>query len=164
VSEKHLFLLRHAKSSWDDPELADHDRPLAPRGQKASKAMGKYMRTEGIAPDLILCSSALRAQQTLELIALGDDDAKVLIEPELYGASASDLLERLRQLPDETTSAMLIGHNPAIQDLAHIDGKYPTGALAVFSFDGPWSELAPGEAELVSFVTPKTLKQSSSDG
>jgi phosphohistidine phosphatase len=120
--------------------------------------MGKYLRGEGIAPDLVLCSSARRARETLELVEL---DAETLIEPELYGASANDLLERLRRLPDETSSAMLIGHNPAIQDLAHIEGKYPTGALAVFSFDGSWSELDPETAELVSFVTPKTLKQSS---
>jgi phosphohistidine phosphatase len=157
VSERRLYLLRHTKSSWDDPELADHDRPLAPRGQKASKTMGKYLRGEGIAPDLVLCSSARRAQETLERIEL--DSADTLIEPELYGASASDLLERLRRLPDETTSAMLIGHNPAMQDLAGIEGKYPTGALATFSFDGPWGELDLRTAELISFVTPKALER-----
>jgi phosphohistidine phosphatase len=154
--QRRLYLLRHAKSSWDDPQLADHDRPLAPRGRRASKAMAEHLQSEQIAPEVVLCSTARRAQETLERINL--TDAEILIEPELYGASATDLLERLRNLPDTTSSAMLIGHNPAMQDLAGIEGKYPTGALVTFSFEGPWSALEPAEAELVSFVTPKSLK------
>jgi phosphohistidine phosphatase len=171
-AEKCLFLLRHAKSSWDDPELADHDRPLAPRGRRAAKAMAEHLRRERIAPSVVLCSSARRAQETLERIApaLGDD-ASVLIEPGLYPASASSLLERLRQLPEGTGSALLVGHNPAVQELAltlagggprraAMERKYPTAALATLGFEGSWSELDAGAAELVDFVTPKALKQS----
>jgi phosphohistidine phosphatase len=166
---KRLFLLRHAKSSWDDPELDDHDRPLAPRGRRAAKRMAEYLREEGVAPEVVLCSSARRAQETLERISPAlDDGARVLIEPELYGASASELLERLRRLPEGTGSAMLVGHNPAVQDLAlslagsgsgraAIEGKYPTAALATLGFEGSWSELGAGAAELVGFVTPKAL-------
>jgi phosphohistidine phosphatase len=171
-TQKRLFLFRHAKSSWDDPGLADHDRPLAPRGRRAAKSMVKHLRREGVAPEIVLCSSARRAQETLEGIApaLGDN-VTVLIEPELYGASASGLLERLRRLPEDTGSAMLVGHNPAMQELAlnlagagsgraAIEGKYPTAALATLSFEGSWTELGVGAAELVDFVTPKALKRS----
>ena len=170
-SQKRVLLLRHAKSSWDDPALADHDRPLAPRGRRAAKAMAKYLRRERVVPAVVLCSSACRAQETLAGIspALGDE-AEVLIEPELYSASATQLLERLRRLPDTTSSVMLVGHNPAVQDLALtlvgsgsgqtlLEEKYPTAALAALGFAGSWRELDEGGAELVDFVTPKALKQ-----
>jgi phosphohistidine phosphatase len=170
-AEKRLFLLRHAKSSWDDPGLADRERPLAPRGRRAAKAMGDHLRRKRIAPAVVLCSPARRAQETLERIApsLGDD-ATVLIEPELYSASAGDLLERLRRLPDTTGSALLVGHNPAVQDLAltlagggprraAMERKYPTAGLATLTFEASWSELDAGMADLVDFVTPKRLKQ-----
>ena len=112
---KRLLLLRHAKSSWDDPALADYDRPLAARGRKAAKLIGAYLRREQIRISLVLRSSARRARETLDLVAASGD---IQIEPELYGASADQLLERLRRVPDEVDAVMLIGHNPAIQDLA----------------------------------------------
>ncbi len=128
------------------------------------------MRRERVAPEVVLCSSARRAQETLERMSLALGDASVVIEAELYPAPASGLLERLRRLPEETGSAMLVGHNPAMQELAlslagpgsgraAIEGKYPTGALAALSFEGSWRELDVGSAELVSFVTPRALKQ-----
>jgi phosphohistidine phosphatase len=171
VTEKRLFLLRHAKSSWDDPQLADHDRPLAARGRRAAKAMAEHMRRERVTPEVVLCSSAVRAQETLERMSSALDEARVMIEAELYPGSPGQLLERLRRLPEPTASVMLVGHNPAIQELAlslvgpgsgraAIEGKYPTGALAALSFEGSWSELDVGAAELVGFVTPKALKQS----
>jgi phosphohistidine phosphatase len=168
-TQKRLFILRHAKSSWDDPELADHDRPLAPRGRRAATAIGEHMRRERLIPALVHCSSATRARETLERIApaLGDDTT-ILIEPELYSASAGDLLERLRRLPAMTASALLIGHNPAVQELAlmlaagdprraALEGKYPTAGLAVLGFEADWSDLDVGAADLVDFVTPKAL-------
>jgi phosphohistidine phosphatase len=160
---KRLFLLRHAKSSWDDPALADHDRPLAPRGRKAGKLIGMHLRDNRIELSLVLCSSARRARETLELARPAGD---VLIERELYGASAQQLLERLRKVPDEHEAVMLIGHNPAIEDLAVslagpgaqlIGDKFPTGALATLSFNGRWSELAPAAVELESLVRPREL-------
>lgn len=161
--ERRLLLLRHAKSSWDDPALADFDRPLAPRGRGAAKLIGAYLRDERIRVQLVLCSSARRALQTLELVA---PSGEARIERELYGASASQLLERLRRVPDDAEAVMLIGHNPAIQDLAIgltagagdvLRDKFPTGALATVSFAGPWRALALGHGELVGFVRPREL-------
>jgi phosphohistidine phosphatase len=157
---KHLYLLRHAKSSWDDPALADHDRPLAPRGRRAGTLIGKHLREGQIEPSLVLCSSARRARETLELVRPTGD---VLIERELYGASSDELLDRIRQVPDKHGAVMLIGHNPAIEDLAAglagspVEDKFPTGALATLGFTGPWRALAPGGAELESFVRPREL-------
>jgi phosphohistidine phosphatase len=166
---KTLYLLRHAKSSWDDPEPPDHERPLAPRGRRAAKKLVRYLGREGIAPEVVLCSSARRARETLEGIrpALGDE-VEVQVEPEIYGAGPDDLLERLRAIPDPVQSAMLIGHNPAIQalalslaasgeDLERIEHKYPTGALATLTLRSSWPEVGPGTAELVGFVGPKDL-------
>jgi phosphohistidine phosphatase len=166
---KRIYVLRHAKSSWDDPSLADHDRPLADRGRRATKLLAEHLRRAGIVPELVLSSSARRTQETLDGIApaLGDDPT-ALIEPQLYLASAGDLLLRLRAIPDAVDSVMVIGHNPGIQAFAEClagDGealdqvrrKYPTGALATLEFPGSWRELEPGAAKLVEFVTPKGL-------
>ena len=161
--QKRLLLLRHAKSSWDDPTLADHDRPLAPRGREASKLIGAHLHREGIGASLILCSSARRARETLDLIGAAGE---VQIEPGLYDASAHELLDCLRRLPDEIEATMLIGHNPAIQELAstlagdpsELARKYPTAALATLTFTGPWRALQPGRAELEAFITPRELR------
>jgi phosphohistidine phosphatase len=166
---KRLYLLRHAKSSWDDPALADSDRPLAPRGRRAAKVMADHLRRKGISPGLVLCSPSKRTRQTLKRVApsLGKT-SDVQIEPALYAASATTLLEELHQVPDAVNSVMLIGHNPGIQDLvlslvrpdaesARVRSKFPTAALATLKHDGTWGELVPGSAELVSFVTPKEL-------
>lgn len=166
---RRLYLLRHAKSSWDDPALADHDRPLAPRGRHAARQMAGHLRSKGIAPALVLCSSAVRTRETLQAIeaALGDQ-ADVLFEAELFGAPQRQLLDRLRRLPDSVDSAMLIGHNPGVQDLAltlarsspeleTLELKFPTGALATLAFEGSWPQLARA-AELEAFVRPKDLR------
>jgi len=151
-----LYLLRHAKSSWKDASLDDHDRPLAPRGKRASKAIGRYLRDHDIEPELVLCSSAKRARQTLERLGPAGVDAR--IEPELYGAGALDLLSRLHQVPEGVASAMLIGHNPGMQQLAFnlagLDDKFPTAALATFEVDR-WSTLE--TAELIDYVRPRDL-------
>jgi phosphohistidine phosphatase len=100
---RRLFLFRHAKSSWKDPGQADHDRPLAGRGRRAAKAVAGHMREERIEPELVLCSTARRARETLERIEPALGVADVRFEPALYGASAGALLERLHDVP--TTSA-----------------------------------------------------------
>jgi phosphohistidine phosphatase len=156
---KHLYLLRHAKSSWKHPELPDHDRPLAGRGRRAAKAMAKHIRAEGIAPELVLCSTARRARDTLERIepALGRRSVKV--ERELYGAGVRQLLDRVRRVPSSVESVLLIGHNPGMQDLAAaltgFDGKFPTAALATIALPA-WDELE--DAELVAFTKPRDLE------
>jgi phosphohistidine phosphatase len=168
---KRLYLLRHAKSSWDDPELSDHDRPLAKRGRRASKLIAEHLGRERIRPALILCSSARRTRETLDRIAPAmGAKREVRIERELYRADAMDLLGLLRGLPDDVGSVMLIGHNPAIQDLGlalagrgpvvgMMQEKFPTGALATLEFDGPWRELAPGAGSAVAFIKPRELEQ-----
>ena len=166
---KQLFLLRHAKSSWGDPELADHDRPLAPRGRRAAKLIAKHLRRQGIVPELVLCSPAARTRETLDLIApaLGEG-VPVQIEDQLYAASEQMLLERVRAVEDGIESLLLIGHNPGLEQLAlllagsgekvaALARKDPTGALVTLEFSGPWPELGEGSAELTAFVTPKQL-------
>ena len=161
---KCLLLLRHAKSSWDDPALADHDRPLAPRGRRAAQLIGEHLRRERVPVSLVICSSALRARETLELVG---PPGEVRIEPQLYGASAEQLLKRVRQLPEKVDTVMLVGHNPGIQELAvRLAGedaglagqKFPTGALSTLTFAGPWRGLEAGGAQLAGFARPRELE------
>jgi phosphohistidine phosphatase len=120
-------------------------------------------------PDLVLCSPAKRAHETLEGIvpALGEAP-EVIVDAELYGAGAEHLLARLRHIAGDVQSAMLVGHNPAIHDLAlelavagpeldRLSRKFPTGALATLGFEDAWAELGPGGAELTAFVRPRDL-------
>jgi len=166
-----LILLRHLKSSWDLPGLPDHDRPLAPRGRRAGRRIRRDIQDERIAPRLVLCSSAVRAVQTWKAIRSGvPDGRRVRIEPGLYGASADSLLERLRGVPDDVDTALLIAHNPGIGDLAlgltstgdthaleRMQAKYPTGGLATLTFEGSWADLGWDGARLVRFVVPRGL-------
>jgi phosphohistidine phosphatase len=168
---KRLWLLRHAKSSWDDPDLPDPDRPLAPRGRQAAELLAAHLAASDVRPGVVLCSSSLRTRQTLAAIlsALGDA-LEIRIERELYGAGAAQLLERLRRLPSRASSAMLIGHNPGIQDLAlalaaegpalaGLREKYPTGALAGLEIEaGRWRDVDNGTATAATLVTPRSLK------
>jgi phosphohistidine phosphatase len=165
---KRLYLLRHAKSSWKDTSLPDHDRPLAGRGRRAAKAMARHLRGRGIEPDLVLCSSAQRARETLERIEPALGGADVRVEDDLYGAGAPDLLARLRSVPEGVESVMLIGHNPALQDLAldlarpsstadELAAKYPTAALATLELSS-WHELGHGAAALTALVRPRDLE------
>jgi phosphohistidine phosphatase len=163
MASRQLVLLRHAKSSWDDAQLDDQDRPLAPRGRRAATKVGKYLRREGIEPDLVLCSSAARARQTFELLQLGPK-AEVLFEDGLYGASAGALLARLRKVRDSAGSVIVIGHNPGIEDLAvtlvgggeGLAEKFPTAALADLRVPiVAWGELRPDIARLHVFIIPK---------
>jgi phosphohistidine phosphatase len=164
---KILHLLRHAKSSWKDSTLADADRPLAPRGRRAAQAIAEHCRRERVAPDLVLCSSSQRTRETLDLVAPGlPADVAVVVDDGLYAADADDLLQRLKDLSDRVSSVMLIGHNPAIQELTltlagrgsllePVRAKFPTGALATLAIDAQrWEELRAGDAELLAFVTP----------
>ena len=167
-----LYLLRHAKSSWDDPRLPDHERPLSERGQRAAGQIALHLERNAIRPALVLCSSARRTRETLAAIrvALGEN-ADVVVEDELYGADAGQLVVRLRRCPPEAPSVMVIAHNPGLEDVAqHLAGdgderalrqlrtKFPTGALATLDIgEHPWADLAPGQAYLVSLVTPREL-------
>lgn len=161
---KRLVLLRHAKSSWDDPQLDDHDRPLNPRGERAAARVGRCLRDQGIAPDLVLCSSSLRTRQTLQLLQL-DPTVQAVIERGLYGAAAGELLDRLRYIDDAVTSVLVVAHNPGIQELAitltdDLEGlaSFPTAALADLRIPiSAWAELRPGIATVAGFTSPREL-------
>jgi phosphohistidine phosphatase len=167
---RRLHLLRHAKSSWDDASLRDRDRPLAPRGRKATKRIARWARKHDVRPQLVVSSSAVRARETLAGVLPGLGEPEVWTEVGLYAASADTLLERVRALPDEAEEAMLVGHNPGLADLLLVlaapgelreraEAKVPTGALATLEADiASWPELEPGRARLVSFVVPRELK------
>jgi phosphohistidine phosphatase len=167
-----IYLMRHAKSSWDDPSLADKERPLAPRGRRAGEVMCDYLRLADVEPDLVVCSPSLRTRQTLERVrpAIGSE-AEVTIEPLLYHGGVPDLTERLRRLPDEVGKVLLVGHNPSLQGLAiglsgggdrealrRIREKFPTAGFAILVFDREhWADLGPGACALHSFVVPRDL-------
>jgi phosphohistidine phosphatase len=164
-----LHLLRHAKSSWDPPQLEDGDRPLAPRGERAARKLARHLAALRVAPDLVLCSSALRARQTLQLIGPAlPRTADVLIEDGLYGAAGRDLLDRLRRVGAGAVEVMLVGHNPGIHDLALTLGgntapesmiaRFPTGALVSLRPRATaWEQLQPGSAEITRIVLPRDL-------
>jgi phosphohistidine phosphatase len=167
-----LHLLRHAKSSWDSPTLHDHDRPLAPRGIRACAQISKYVREQGIAPGLILCSTAARTRETLA----GVEEAFVVtprteFRAGIYEASRKALLSIVRGIPTEVDSAMLIGHQPGIGALAldlagsgdrlgDLASKFPTAALATLESGGDWADLETDCSRLTGFVKPKELPPS----
>ena len=174
---KLLYVLRHAKSSWDDPLLTDHDRPLSPRGRKAVRLLAEHVRAVDLDPALVLCSTARRTQETLHGVL---DGHPALIERELYGATWRQLIERIKAVSPQTPSVMVIGHNPAVQmlvlklaaepgssplhdapdsPLAQIERKFPTGALATLELDGTWGDFSQGRARLVDYVTPRQLER-----
>jgi phosphohistidine phosphatase len=166
---RHLVLLRHAKSSWDDPTLVDHDRPLAPRGENALPRMCDHLASGAHRPQVVLCSSARRTVATLEGIRPAlPDDVRVEVDHSLYHADGRELLDRLHGLDEGTTCAMMVGHNPSLQDLAllladtgdsdlrqQLATKLPTGAIVALSFDGAWAELGTGEARLDDLFLPR---------
>lgn len=167
-----LSLLRHAKSNWDDAALEDFERPLAKRGENAAPRIGAYMAEHGLAPQLILCSPAVRARQTLDLmlphLAGGPT---VVYEDNFYLAAPSVLLARLRRVDAKLDHVMIVGHDPGMQALAvdlsgegepemlqAVARKFPTAALAVIRFKArAWAKAGPGSGRLELFMTPKML-------
>jgi phosphohistidine phosphatase len=167
-----LALLRHAKSSWSDATALDRDRPLAARGLADAPLMGKAMAERGIDPELVLCSSARRTRDTLNLVLPELRVApKVVYEDALYHASAEQMLEMLRAVAPGANRVMLVGHNPEIHSLAldlvgsgaknfldRLRTKYPTAGLAVINFEsGLWKSVTVNSGTLSLFLTPKDL-------
>jgi len=166
-----LYLFRHAKSAWDDPSLADFDRPLAPRGERAAPGMAVYMKAQGLQPDLVLCSAARRTRDTWALMAGMLGQPRTIYLDEIYEAEPSALATAIRRVPADAGRLMLIGHNPGLQDLAlgliaagdragrkTLSEKFPTAALAVIDFDiETWRDLAPDTGRLTLFMIPKRL-------
>ena len=169
---KTLYLLRHAKSDWGNPGLDDHDRALAPRGERAASVMGVHFAQQQYQPTLVLCSSALRTRQTLEaLLPHLPGHPELVIEERIYLASSGQLLSRVQELENGPSGVLLIGHNPGIADLARtlagsgeraslrrLAARFPTAASAVCEFElERWRDLAPGSGRLLSYATPKDL-------
>ena len=118
MAMKSLHLLRHAKSSWKDPGLNDHDRPLSKRGRQTAKMMAAYLRRAKIAPDLVICSTAMRARQTLDPIAKAKKPPKVVLEREIYGGAQRALWEQLWNLPESAKSVLLIARPRRLEQAA----------------------------------------------
>lgn len=167
-----LFLLRHAKSCWDDPSLSDADRPLNRRGRNAAELIAALIADRGLRPALVLVSSSLRTRQTWEAIAPALPGVAVSIEPGLHAARRDEIMSRLRRLDAALDSVMVIAHNPGLERLAdslvedsgepealaRLAAKFPTAALAEIDLDIPdWSALDDGTGTLLTFTRPIDL-------
>ena len=169
-----LHLLRHAKSDWGDLALSDHARPLNKRGVAAAKAMGRQLAAEDFQVDMICCSTAKRARETLERLGPNLRRIPTTFHDELYLVSPQDVLAFIRRLPESASSILLVGHNPTThdlalalsaraapgrrQDFAKLKEKYPTGALCTVRFPAAhWRQVAPGTGTLVRFLKPRDL-------
>jgi phosphohistidine phosphatase len=166
-----LHLLRHAKSSWKR-DVEDHQRRLNRRGREAARRVGQHFPATAGALDLILCSSALRARETMDLFLAGlMIRPRTKVEHELYVASQEQLMSRLHQLLEDDVNVLLIGHNPGLHELAitlantsslHFralaSGKFPTAARASFWISDCWSALGRSRYELVDYVTAESLR------
>jgi phosphohistidine phosphatase len=159
---KTLFLVRHAKSSWDDTTLSDRDRPLNGRGKRDAPKMGERLAKRDVNPDLILSSPAVRALETAEIIAKKLDYRRkdIVVDDRLYAVAADDLLDVIHKLDDKLKRVMLFGHNPELTELAHrLSNKItdlPTCAVAEFAFDAKsWSSIGKGKPARVTLDYPK---------
>ena len=164
-----LLVLRHAQTEDIRPGSPDSERRLTPDGERQALEAGDYLRSQGITIDAVLCSSAARARQTLELLKLGDPPApdRVEIAERFYNAGGDSLINAVRELPDDCRVALLVGHAPGAPGLVHemtdpasstpeavqaIESRFPAAALAQLEFEGGWSEIDAGS--LVSVRMP----------
>lgn len=169
---KQLLLLRHAKSSWDDPRLADFDRPLSGRGLKAAPLVGRELARRGWLPDLALVSPALRTRDTWRLVAAElPIGVPVEFTEALYEATAADILAAVGKASAATNSVLVLGHNPGLEEFARrlagsrsdgsaqsrLEEKFPTAALARFVVGTDWTKLTFGAARLTHCLGPKDL-------
>jgi phosphohistidine phosphatase len=165
---KTLLVLRHAKSDRSDGALPDHDRPLAPRGEADAPRMGMALAALGMVPDYIVTSTAMRARETARLaVAAMGYGGEIVEQPEIYGASVDVLLDVLRECNDEAATAMLVGHNPGLEELVCLltggEGaeailRLPTAGLACIALDiAAWSHLGPACGLLQWFLTPRIV-------
>lgn len=171
---KTLTLLRHAKSSWDDPVARDFDRPLNAKGQRAAAMMGRHMKSLGLAFDHAVASPAVRVVETLDHLAQGyGSDLTPAWDKRIYLASVSTLLDLVHELPEGAEHVLLAGHNPGLEELVlllvpddgalreEVEVKFPTASLAEIRLSGDrWADVKPGAAELVRFVRPRDLDPS----
>ena len=168
-----LLLLRHAKSSWDDLNLSDHERPLTKRGTNAASAIGSFIRNEKLKPNLILSSDSVRTRATVALLLreLKGPPPHVEYSNALYLANPPEMLRHVQSIEQDVRTVMIVAHNPGIQAVALklVGGgnrkalramamKYPTAALAIIEFNEKnWTKAKPASGELVDFITPRKL-------
>ena len=158
---KTLFIMRHAKSSWDDASVSDFERPLNRRGLKAAPFMGELMRSKDLVPDVIVSSTAMRTRQTAEIVKdAGGFEAEIEFHKRIYEASTQDLLGAIVELSDKLDTAMLVGHNPGMEGFVwFLTGQLKpmrTAALAVIELNvESWSDIDHGFGELKSVFHPK---------
>jgi phosphohistidine phosphatase len=177
-----LLLLRHAKSDWGK-DADDHERPLSARGRKAAPEIARYMRSREYLPAAVLCSTAQRTRETLDLLlAAWRKTPDIRYERAVYLADWPVLLANLKKAPARSSPLLFVGHNPGIEQLAialavqpndaqerarlrRLTQKFPTAALAVFDFEiTSWRHLKPGSGQLVDYVRPKDLAQQGPTG
>jgi len=156
---RHLVLLRHAKSAWPDA-VPDRRRPLTDRGRRDASAVGHWLREHVPGLDTVVCSPAERARQTWALVAAELDARPDAREDErVYGASPATLLEVVADLPDAATTALLVGHNPGLEDFVALlsgeEREMKTSSLAVLTWHGSWTALDGGEVSLRDHRTPR---------
>ena len=158
-----LYLLRHAKSSWKDANLADFDRPLSGRGRRAAETVGLFLKDKEIKLDLVVSSPAVRARQTIEIVLRSAKQRPELrFDERIYEATVGRLLEIVSQLENEHKTVLLVGHNPGMQELlALLTGQseeYPTAALTKITFKNfKWAEVGNKKGSLEWLVKPKEL-------
>lgn len=160
---KRLYLIRHAKSSWKDPGLSDHDRPFNSRGERDAPLMAKLLKRNEIYPDLIISSTAARANEFAKIIAeeLGYKKKDILSTKNLYMADEREMLQILREVKDRSKIVFMIGHNPDLTNFANTLSKHnidniPTSGIFAIEFDiDSWIDVNPGKGKFVSFDYPK---------
>lgn len=167
---KHILLLRHAKSSWDDPDLDDFDRPLAKRGKKDAPRMGLFSKKSGYLPEKIISSTAKRARQTTELFSkqAGIKEELIAWRDDFYYGSAFDYLEAIQNTPEDADTIMLVGHNPKMEEIASLlcsdsnsyTVRMPTAAMVCMEHPAvKWSQVREGTARVKWMMIPKLLKK-----
>lgn len=169
--DRRLFVLRHAKSSWNHSGTTDHDRPLSGRGREALPRLRRALEERAPTIDVVLCSSAVRTVATLDGVRPAlPDHAQVTIDEQLYGAGGQTWFERCQQVGDDVEGVLLIGHNPGLERLVHdlaptgeptaravLDRGFPTGALAELVIPRPWRALEYDSCHLAAMRIPREL-------
>ncbi len=163
---KTLYLLRHAKSSWKNPELLDFERPLNRRGKKDAPAMGKFLKSKEVEIELLLCSPAKRACKTAKKVAkeIAYPKQKILYKKEIYEANVADLFGVVQETPNAIASLMIVGHNPSLNDFANLllsenpIENIPTAGIVAISLSiNSWQEIEENTGKLLFFEYPKKI-------
>ena len=161
---KEIYVLRHAKSSWDNSNLSDFERPLADRGISDAKKMSKFLKDMNIKIDKVLCSNAIRAKETFDLTADGFNFEidKATYSDKLYFGDTTTIIQDLKELEESLNNILIVGHNPTLHYLVEIltnesINRFTTCNLATISHDGEWVSLNSQQCSLKSLIRPKEL-------